>query len=405
MQLKTSPKTVARPIPLEEEELYFDDDADEDGIDLKRIAGLLWQDKRTVLGFLLSAVTLSVWIAFFALKPTYTAEAVFLPPQSSPGSPITQLTNQLGSLGAGGALGGLKSSGDIYIGILGSRTVADALIKQFHLEAVYKAKRLSDAEAALKAHSKFTLNKNTLVTISVVDTDPRRAEILANGYLSILYEQNGRLALTESGQRRVFFEQQLQREKNALADAEVDLKRTEEQTGLIAPNGQTQVAIEAIQEIRTEITSRQVELSSLKQGATDLNPDVIRLQTEIERLQQELQHLQNDSAQRTPGSVQTPTAEVPELALEYVRKQREVKYHEALFDMLAKQYEAARLDESRDAPLLQVIDEAVVPDKKSGPHRGLLLFAGAFLGLIAGALCVLLRASLQKLNETPAPSA
>lgn len=312
---------------------------------------------------------------------------------------MTQLAGQLGSFGALGALGGIRNPADVYVGILGSRTVADTLIKRFDLQRVYKTKRLSDAEDVLKGNSKFVAGKDSLITISVVDKDPNRAASLANGYLDALYEQNGSLALTESGQRRVFFEQQLAREKNALADAEVELKRTQEQTGLIAPFGQAQVEIEAIQQLRAQITSRQVELGVLQQSSTEQNPAVVRLQTEIERLQGELRKLENGSSKRTPGSVQAPTAKVPELALEYVRKQREVKYHETLFELLARQYESARLDESREASLLQVVDKAVVPDKKSGPHRALLTLAGMFLGFLAGALWVILSTSLKNIKS------
>jgi uncharacterized protein involved in exopolysaccharide biosynthesis len=381
------------------------DGSAEDGIDVIQVASQLWRARKTILGFMSGTGALTALVVFFVLKPVYTAEAVFLPPQSSPGSAMSQLAGQLGSLGAAGALGGLKSSGDVYIGILGSRTIADTLIKRFDLQKAYNSKRLSDTEAILKGQSKFASGKDTLITITVTDKDPHRAADLANGYLDALYEQNGRLALTESGQRRVFFEQQLAREKDALADAEVELKKTEEQTGMIAPTGQAQVAIEAIQELRAQITSRQVALSGLLQGATDRNPDVVRTQTEIAQLQQQLKKLENDSSQRPVGSVQAPTAKVPELSLEFIRKQREVKYHETLFELLARQYESARLDESREAPLLQVVDKAVIPDKKSGPRRGLLLLAGLFLGAVAGALWVTLIPTLRKNLNTLPPEA
>jgi tyrosine-protein kinase Etk/Wzc len=403
MQLDTPRNASEGTSHAEEEQRRFDHPSDEDGIDLIQVALLLWQNRKTILRFTVGTGVLTALIVFFVLKPSYTAEAVFLPPQSSPGSAASMLAGQLGSLGAIGGLGGLKSPGDVYLGILGSRTIADTLIKQFDLQHVYKTKRLSDTEAVLKKQSKFVAGKDTLITISVVDNDPHRAADLANGYLDALYEQNGRLALTESAQRRVFFERQLAREKDALADAEVELKRTEEQTGMIAPNGQAEAAIEAIEQLRAEITNRQVELSALQQGATDRNPDVVRAQTAIESLQQQLRKLENDSSQRPLGSVQPPTAKVPELALAYIRKQREVKYHETLFELLARQYESAKLDESREAPLLQVVDKAVVPDKKSGPHRALLSLAGVLLGTIFGALWVVLGDAFENLKQRARP--
>ncbi len=398
MQLETPQNTSKGASQAEEELRRLDDTSAEDRVDLIQVVFLLWRNKKTILRFTVATGVLTALIVFFVLKPTYTAESVFLPPQSMPGSSMSQLAGQLGTLGALGAIGGIKNPTDVYIGILGSRTIADTLIKRFDLQSVYKTKRLSDTEKTLKGNSNFIAGKDSLITISVMDKDPHRATSLANGYLDALSEQNGRLALTESKQRRVFFEQQLAIEKDALADAEVDLKRTQEQTGLIVPIGQAEAEIQAMQQLRAQITSRQVELSVLQQSSTEQNPAVVRVQTEIERLQGELRKLENGSSKRTPGSVQAPAAKVPELALEYVRKQREVKYHETLFELLARQYEAARLDESRDAPLLQVVDKAVVPDKKSGPQRAALTLAGMFLGFLAGSLWVILREAVKNMS-------
>jgi tyrosine-protein kinase Etk/Wzc len=378
---------------------------DEGGIDLIELATLLLRGKKTILRFAIVFSLLATIVVYLVMKPMYTAEAIFLPPQSSPGSGMSQLASQLGSLGAIGGFAGLKTPGEVYLGILGSRTIADKMIERFDLQNVYKTKRLSDTEKRLKSSSKFILGKDTLITISIEDHDPKRAADLANGYLDNLRLQNGRLALTESSQRRLFFEQQLEREKNALADAEVDLKKTQEHTGLIIPAGQAQVQIEEMAQIRAQIASHQVELAALRQGATDQNPQVVRLQTQIAGLQQELQRLQSDPSQHQPGSVQLSTAKVPELALEYVRKQREVKYHEVLFELIAKQYEAARLDESREAPLLQVVDRAMVPDKKSGPPRMLLILAGCMLGGFAGMSWVILRDFISTLQQDPVKAA
>jgi tyrosine-protein kinase Etk/Wzc len=365
--------------------------SEEQGIDLIEVATLLLREKKTIFKFMLVAFMLAVLVVYGVMRPMYTAQAMFLPPQNAPGSGMSQIASQLGSLGGLGALSGLKTPGDVYIGILGSRTIADEIIKRFDLQKVYKIKKISDTERELRNRRTFVSGKDTLITISVEDHDPNRAAELANGYLDALREQNGRLALTESSQRRLFFEEQLEHEKNALADAEVELKKTQEQTGLIAPSGQAQMEIETMAQVRAQITSLQIELAAVKQGATEENPEVVRLQTQIAGLQQQLQRLQSDPAKRQPGSLELPTAKVPELALEYVRRQREVKYHETLFELLARQYETARLDESRESPVLQVVDRALVPDRKSGAPRTLLVLATVLLGALLGIIWVLLR--------------
>jgi tyrosine-protein kinase Etk/Wzc len=375
--------------------------SEEQGIDLLEVLALLLRGKKTILKFMLVTVALAALFVYVVMKPMYTAEATFLPPQSAPGSGMSQLASQLGPLTGLGALGGLKSPGDVYVGILKSRTIADDLIKRFGLQNVYKKKRMSDAAKELKGRSTFVSGKDTLITISVEDHDANRATSLANGYLDALYEQNGRLALTEASQRRLFFEQQLEHEKDALADAEVELRKTEEQTGLMSPSGQAQMEIEAIAQVRAQISSREIELGALKQAATDQNPEVVRLQTQIDGLEQQLQKLERGSEVRQSGNVLPAAAKVPELALEYVRKEREVKYREILFGLIAKQYESARLDESREAPVLQIVDRAVVPDRKSGPQRTLILLASCLFGALAGAGWVIVKDFVGKLRQDP----
>lgn len=373
----------------------------EQEIDMVKITILLLRGKRTVFKFVLAAAVMAALLAYIVMRPMYTAQAVFLPPQTAPGSGISQLVGQMGSLGALGALSGLKSPSDIYLGLLASRAIADDIIKQFDLQKVYGTSRLSDTAKKLKGRSNFASGKNTLITIDVEDHDPKRAAAMANAYLDALQGQNGRLALTESSQRRLFFGQQLEREKNALADAEVELKKTEEQTGLIAPVGQAQVEIDSIAQIRAQISSREIELKALEQSATNQNPEVIRLQAQIGGLEQQLQKMENDSGVRRVGNVFPSASKVPELALQYVRKQREVKYHETLFELIARQYEMARLDESREAPVLQVVDRAIVPDKRSGPPHTLIVLTGCLLGAMVGSLWLILKNFFEGLQQDP----
>jgi tyrosine-protein kinase Etk/Wzc len=379
--------------------------AEEHEVDVLAVTAMLLRGKWTILRFMLVMLVLTAIVVYGLMSPMYTAEAIFLPPQTPPGSSMSQIATQVGSLGALGALSGLKTPNDIYLGLLNSRTVADSLVRRFDLQNVYKTKRLSSAIKKLEGRSTFATGKNTLITVSVQDHDPKRAADLTNGYLDALRDQNGRLALTEAAQRRLFFEQQLEREKNSLADAEVEMRKTQEKTGLIAPYGQAQAEIQTTAELRAEITSRQVALAALQQGATEQNPQVIRLQSEISGLQRELARLQNDQSKQQPGNIQLPTAKVPGLALEFVRKQREVKYHEVLFELIAKQYEAARLDESRDAPVLQVVDRAVVPDKKSGPPRLLAMIGALLFGAIMGSIWVLVKQYLASSQQDPVRAA
>jgi tyrosine-protein kinase Etk/Wzc len=370
-------------------------DEDESSIDLVALLQALRRGKRTVLRIALTTFVLATVIAFL-LTPRYTSTISFIPPALNSGnsSMAAALAGQLSAVGGLDMLGAGKTSGDLYAGILESRSIASELVKRFDMMRVYKVKRESQAEKALVDNTTVIVDvKSTIVTLSVTDESPERARDLANAYMDALRRTNGRLALDQSSQRALFFQQQLAKEKDDLEDAEVNLKETEEQSGLIAPTGQTEAEIDTIAQTQAQIAVREVQLAALRESATDQNPDVIRLRSEIDDLQGQLSRLQRGSGSKSTATI--PTSKVPEIQLEYVRKEREVKYHEALFDALAKQYEAARLDEARDAPVLQVLDPASYPDMRSSPKRLYYILSGLFLGFLAGCLWVLVHEPLR----------
>jgi tyrosine-protein kinase Etk/Wzc len=372
---------------------------EEASIDLVALFQTLIRGKKTILRIVGTAFVLAIVVAYL-LPVKYTSTVSFIPPSLGGGSSMAAaLAGQLSALGGGDLLGAGKTSGDLYAGILASRSVQSELVKKYHLQDVYKVKRESDAEKDLASNTSTVVDvKSTIVTVAVSDRRQDRAQELANAYMDALRETNGRLALGQSSQRRLFFEDQLAKEKDDLEDAEVDLKKTEEESGLIAPTGQTEAEIRSIAELQAEVAVRQVQLAALRDSATEQNPQVVRLHSEIDDLQGQLARMQKGNGASSVTSI--PTSKVPALQLEYVRKTREVKYHEALFEMLSRQFEAARLDEARDAPLVQVLDSASYPDVKSSPKRSLIVLGALVLGLIAGCIWVLVREPLRALRAS-----
>jgi tyrosine-protein kinase Etk/Wzc len=349
--------------------------------DILDVALVFVSRKGTIFLATIVGLAVAVLLGYLA-TPKFTAKAVIMPPQQEQ-SNAAALMGQLGGLaslaGAGGSLGA-KNPNDLYIGILESETVSDSMIKRFALMNLYHTETLRDGRAVLLAASKFVSEKNGMISVAVTDRDPKRAAAMANSYVDELYRINNRLALGAASQRRLFFEQQLAQEKDRLADAEVALTRTEEATGVIAPTGQTESIIRRVAQLQAEITEHEVELDALRTSSTEQNPDVIRLNTQLESLRVQLRDLESGKGKRGPGDISIATANVPQAGLEYVRRDREVKYHQLLFDLLARQYEAARMDEAKAAPLIQVIDPALVPEKKSSPYRALWAVVGCALG-------------------------
>jgi len=366
--------------------------ANEDSVDLAKVIQALRNGRRTIL--LCTVVCMFIALATALLLPVrYTSTVAFLPPNTSSSSSIaSSIAGQLSALGAGDLAGAAKGSGDLYAGILRSRSIASTLVKNFGLTKEYKVKKESDAEKRLAADTEIVPDaKSGIITVSVTGHSPQFAHDLAAAYMAALHDTNGRLAISQASQRRLFFGEQLEQEKNNLENAEVDLKTTEEQTGLIAPTGQTEAEIRTIADTQAQIAVRRVQLAALRQGATDENAEVVRLQSEIGDLEAQMSALQKGKAGSTGLTI--PTSKVPQMQLDYIRKEREVKYHETLFEMLARQFEAARLDEARDAPVVQVLDPPSLPDVKSSPRRGLILLGGMLVGLLVGCIWVLVRSS------------
>ena len=227
-----------------------------------------------------------------------------------------------------------------------------------------------------------------MISISVKDGDPGRAARIANAYVDELHNINSRLIIGEASRRRNFFSQQLALEKDRLTDAEIALQQTEEATGAISPSGQTGVVIGQVAALQSQIITREVQLDTLRTSSTDQNPDVIRLNSEIEGLKAKLRDMESAQKGRKPGDISLTSRSLPQDQVLFLRKQRDVQYHTLIFDLIARQFEAARLDEAKASPVIQVLDPAEPPEKKSGPSRTLWTLAFGVLGFIYGCVRV-----------------
>jgi uncharacterized protein involved in exopolysaccharide biosynthesis len=242
--------------------------------------------------------------------------------------------------------------------------------------------------------------KDGLIHISVQDRDPRRAAELANGYVDQFRGLSQHLAITEASQRRLFFEQQLEQAKNNLADAEEALKKTELTTGVIQLDSQARALIDTAATLRAQIAAREVQIEGMQTYATGENGDVVQAQRELESMRAQLAKL-GGSESGPSGELIVPKGRVPEAGLEYVRKLRDVKYNETIFDILARQFEVAKLDEAKQGALIQVVDPAVPPERRSSPKRGLIVLGATAVGFFFAVCIVLIQASFRRLNGDP----
>jgi capsule polysaccharide export protein KpsE/RkpR len=317
-----------------------------------------------------------------------------LPPQqnSSLGS---ALLGQLGSLGSLASLAGggfnLKNPTDMYVSLFTSRTVEDAMIRRFGLMKEYHEKRMWDTRKEFERRTTVVAGtKDGLIRISVEDRDPKRAAEMANGYVEELRKLSASLAITEAARRRLFFEQQVQLAKDALNQAEDAMTKTQQSTGVLQIDSQARSLIESAAILRAQVMTKQVQIESMRSFATDDNPGLILAKQELGALRSQLDRLAG-SQQDSGSDINLSKGRVTQTGMEYLRRYRDLKYHETVFELLAKQFEIAKLDEAREGSIIQVVDAAVPPDKKSSPHRLLIVIAVTILAFMAAVFWILLR--------------
>jgi len=370
---------------------------DEDEVSLLDLLIVLAKHKTLVLGLPAAAAVISAVVSLL-LPNYYTGITKILPPQQtqSTSAVLAQLGN-LAGLAGGPAAAGLKNPNDLYVGMLKSRTVADNLIQRFDLNKLYDQNYQSLTRKRLEKETTITAGRDGIITIQVDDKDPRRAAELANAYVDELFKLTKVLAVTEASQRRLFFERQLELAKDSLARSEASTRQALQKGGLVLVEGQGRVMAETSARLRAEITVKEIQIGAMRTFASEQNPELQRTQQQVEVLKRELARIEG-----TSGAGSSRPEETSVKGIENLRLLREMRYNELTYELLAKQYEIAKIDEAKDSAIIQVMDKAIEPDRKSKPVRWQIVLLST---LVAGLLAVLGAFLLEALTKSDSRSA
>lgn len=395
-----------RPQPVRSKEVAgFPDDSE---ISLLDHLILYAENRRFILGMVAIGAALATVVAFL-LPVRYEAKTVLLPPAQNTSLGTTLLgqlsSGSLGSLGslaslAGGSLG-LKNPADMYIALLKSRTVEDGMIQRFGLMQEYHDKRMSDARKDLEHRTTVLAGaKDGLIRLSVEDPNPDRAAELANGYVDEFRKLSAALAITEAARRRLFFGQQLEQSKNNLTAAENAMTQLQRTTGVLQMDSQARALIESAAVLRAQVAAKQVQIEGMRSFAAEDNPQLILAKQELAALQAQLAQVAGSATD--PGSdINLSKGRVTEAGMEYLRRYRDLKYQETVYELLAKEFEIAKLDEAREGSIVQVVDAAMPPDRKSFPPRTLIVICTTIFSFLAALFYLSLRQRLTIASELP----
>jgi tyrosine-protein kinase Etk/Wzc len=331
--------------------------SDEDEISLLDLLQTVVENLRLLVLAPLAAGLLALGISFL-VTPTFTSTTQFMPPQQQQSSAAV-LLQSLGALGGiAGAATGIKNPNDQFVSFLQSRTIQDSLIQRFKLMERYESEFLQDARDELGENARISSGKDGLITVSVDDHEPAFAAELANAHVEELSQLLGRLAVTEAQQRRVFFEKQLASAKDNLVKSEQALQASGVNVSALKAN--PEAAVEGLAQLQASITAQEVKVASMRNYLTENAPDFKQAMAELSALRVQLRRAEQSQKPAQQGDS------------DYIAKYRDFKYNETLFELFAKQYELARVDESREGAVIQVVDVAQPAEKKSKPKKALV---------------------------------
>lgn len=332
----------------------------------------------------------AAWAATHLIQPIFTSRVSFLPPQQQSSAAAAALSSLGAISGLAGAAAGLRTPADQYAALLQSENVENRIIQEFKLREAYDHELLFDTRREFKNRVRVNVGKKDgLITVEVDDESPQRAADMSNRMVDELRRLTSELALTEAQQRRVFFEGQLKATRDRLNAAQTALQSSGFNAGAL--RAEPRAAAEGYAKLKAEMTSTEVQLQALRSNLTDSSPEIQRQLTTLSALRAQLSRLE---------------AVVPsQTGADYVGKFREFKYQETLFELFSRQYELARLDESKEGTLIQVVDPATPAEKKSRPRRALIAAIAALAAGFLFVIWILLRHSWRRSASQDAATA
>jgi tyrosine-protein kinase Etk/Wzc len=333
----------------------------------------------------------------FLLPKWYTAKTSIFPPEPTVAMPMyAELVQQLSAPLFGPVASGAAPE-TIYIEMLKSRSVGEKLLNEFGLMDVYGASRIEDGLDELQSHMGFTLLENGLLIATFEDRDPVRAATIANRMVELLDETTRGLKASRAARTREFVERQVSERQQMLAQAETELKDFQEKYSTVDLDEQLRSAMDIVTALSARAITLETEMHIMEHYTSKSSEEYQRKQTEYKEVVSQLAKLKAASGTYTGSdedlvrSFIPALADVPEVALQYVRLKRSVEVQTSVYTMLLSEYEKARIEEARDTPVVQVLDKAAPPNLRSRPKRKLLVLVGLLIGLAWGVLVALFR--------------
>jgi capsule polysaccharide export protein KpsE/RkpR len=381
------------------------------------LAWMLWAKRRFLMRLAIYGLVFSTVIAFL-LPRWYTSSTRLMPPDygttSSMALALPALSGESGSeTGTGSSITGLanrllgmNTSGDLYLGVLGSRSVEDGIIQKFDLMNVYHARYAFAARKTLAGLTVIKSDADTgIITLSVTDKDPRRAAAMAKEYVVQLNKVLARVNTSSAHRERVFLQHRLETVKTQMDAAAKAFSQFSSKNAAIDIPAQAKAMVSAAADLQGQLIAAQAQLRGLRQIYTDNNVRVQALKAQVAELQDQIDKFGGKNINSVTGStlgkneLYPSVRQLPLLGVKYLDLLRQSKIDESVFEFLTKEFEIAKLQEARDLPTAEVLDPAAVPEKKSSPHRLYIMLGGMCLAFLLGTGWIVGRAMWDRVDS------
>ncbi|HEV2484005.1 MAG TPA: GNVR domain-containing protein [Terracidiphilus sp.] len=402
-------------IPTDEQlQAAANNDSDLIQIPVADLVITLWQRRRWLVKVIgrWTLISLGLTLLAFFIPNEYSSVAKLMPPEANTFSSVSMLDflsgPNLRGLGAGGGLFSEKTPGATSIGVLGSRSVQDDIIKRFDLRRIYHCKLNEDARKALAGNTTFDEDKKTgIISITVMDKDRYLARDIAQAYIDELNKLVASLSTSSAHRERIFLEERLKSVKADLDASSHALSQFSSKNATFDPAKQGEATVEAATKLQGELITAESEVSALKAMYTDDNVRVREVRARIEELQSQLHKIGGKGAKADGADLKSDemfpsVRQIPLLGYTYYDIYRQVTMNESIYETLTKQYEIAKVEEAKEIPLIKVLDPPSVPEKKSGPHRSYILIFGFLLSTFVSFTWVIVSTLWERADDSSA---
>ncbi len=377
----------------------------EPDINLLDLLIALGQEKWTLIVVTVLAAITGVVVSLIT-PSTYVSRTSIMPSQQSGGGGggLASLGSLAGMAGLGALsniASGIKSSDEMYIALMRSQSVQLALIEQFKLKERYGARNTEEARQALNSNVNILADKKSgLLLIDAQDKDPQFAAQLANSQVKELNVILSRLAVTEAQQRRAYYEQQIIKTQTKIPQLELEYKEAQKSSGLEVASLLSEAGT-----LPGQIAAKELQLQVMSRFATPQNPEIKQLAQEISALRAQMARYELSKSEPQTSYPSKSGQSTESTKTNFVQKATQayntLKIQEALLDGYVKQLELAKVDEAKQGPAVQVVDEAIAPEMRAKPERKKLVLAYTVTGLIIAFVLAAVRAFLRYIRSTP----